>query len=178
MAGPMKRPLSKALRGLASLKAMPTLLKLSGPLPITRHHMPIPHTMLLRLLLLSSALLLSGCDIPGLGPDPRIAQKEADAKAIGGACRHALRGVEDCYTLNPKASKAAVFAGWKEMDQYMRENNIEGVRSALSPEGTERPDEPKAAPSGKEAKEGKDNGAKEKPRVPEIKPKLPSAAKS
>ena len=72
-------------------------------------------------------LLLAGCEIPGLGPDPRIAQREADGKAIGAACRHALRGIEDCYGLNEKALKTAVFEGWKEMDQYMRENKIEGV---------------------------------------------------
>jgi hypothetical protein len=81
-------------------------------------------------------LLLAGCDIPGLGPDPRIAQREAEAKAIGGACRYALRGIEDCYALNPKAAKAAVFNGWKEMDQYMRENNMQGTPSAVpKPEG-------------------------------------------
>ncbi|AVS80951.1 hypothetical protein C8244_08330 [Paracidovorax avenae] len=79
----------------------------------------------------AAPLLLSGCDIPGLGPDPRAVQKEAEAKAIGGACRHALRGLEDCFTLNPKASKAQVFAGWKEMDQYMRENKLEGAPSVL-----------------------------------------------
>lgn len=82
------------------------------------------------------ASLLTGCDlisaIPGLGPDPRVAQREEEAKAIGGACRHALRGVEDCYMLNPKASKAAVFTGWKEMDQYMRENKLEGAPSVIS----------------------------------------------
>jgi hypothetical protein len=72
-------------------------------------------------------LLLAGCDIPGLGPDPRIAQREADGKAIGAACRHALRGIEDCYGLNEKAPKTSIFEGWKEMDQYMRENKIEGV---------------------------------------------------
>ena len=78
--------------------------------------------------------LLAGCnlDLPGLGPDPRVLQREAEAKAIGGACRHALRGLEDCFTLNPKASKAMVFAGWKEMDQYMRENKIEGAPSVLT----------------------------------------------
>lgn len=80
--------------------------------------------------------LLAGCDkisaIPGLGPDPKIAQREEEAKAIGGACRHALRGLEDCYALNPKANKAAVFTGWKEMDQYMRENKIEGTPSVIS----------------------------------------------
>lgn len=80
-----------------------------------------------RLLLLPTlALLLTACDIPGLGPDPRIAQREADGKAIGGACRHALRGIEECYQLNPKAPKTAIFEGWREMDQYMRDNKIEG----------------------------------------------------
>ena len=73
------------------------------------------------------ALLLSGCEIPGLGPDPRIAQREADGKAIGAACRHAMRGIEDCYGLNGKALKTSIFEGWKEMDQYMRENKIEGI---------------------------------------------------
>ena len=83
--------------------------------------------MYFRLLPTALALLLAGCEIPGLGPDPRIAQREADGKAIGAACRHALRGIEDCYGQNEKASKTAVFEGWKEMDQYMRENKIEGI---------------------------------------------------
>ena len=78
------------------------------------------------LLALTFALLLTACDIPGLGPDLRIAQREADGKAVGGACRYALRGIEECYQLNPKAPKTAVFEGWKEMDQYMRENKLEG----------------------------------------------------
>ncbi len=104
----------------------------------------------LRLAAASAALLLlAGCEIPGLGPDPRIAQKDAEAKAIGGACRHALRGLEDCYTLNPKATKASVFTGWKDMDQYMRENKIDGTPSVLStkvdkPETPAEPKEPRA----------------------------------
>ncbi|MDD2545745.1 MAG: hypothetical protein PHI55_05615 [Burkholderiaceae bacterium] len=80
---------------------------------------------------LAVVLLLTGCEIPGVWPDPRIAQREEESKAIGGACRHALRGIEDCYALNPKASKAAVFAGWKDMDSYMRENHIEGAPSLV-----------------------------------------------
>jgi hypothetical protein len=89
-------------------------------------------TSVLRLAIVGGVLLLAGCDkIPGLGPDPRTVQREAEAKAIGGACRHALRGLEDCYTLNPKSAKAAVFAGWKDMDAYMRENKIEGTPSVL-----------------------------------------------
>jgi hypothetical protein len=87
---------------------------------------PITYTMNTRLLLPALALLLAGCDIPGLGPDPRIALREADGKAIGGACRHALRGIEDCYQMNEKAQKTAVFDGWREMDQYMRDNKLEG----------------------------------------------------
>ncbi|MGE8376554.1 MAG: hypothetical protein ACN6N5_14580 [Diaphorobacter nitroreducens] len=86
-----------------------------------------------RAALIAAALLpLAGCVIPGMGPDPRVAQREAEAKAIGGACRHALRGLEDCFTLNPKAPKAQVFAGWKDMDLYMRENKIEGTASVLT----------------------------------------------
>lgn len=84
---------------------------------------------MLRRILLAAALvsLLAGCDqIPGMGPDPRIAQREEEAKAIGGACRHAQRGLEDCYALNPKANKAAVFTGWKDMDQYMRREQDRG----------------------------------------------------
>ena len=78
--------------------------------------------------ILAVTLLIAGCDIAGiLGPDPRIAQREADGRAIGAACRHAMRGIEDCYRLNERAPKTAIFEGWKEMDQYMRENKIEGV---------------------------------------------------
>ena len=107
-----------------------------------------------RLLLLPAlALLLAACDIPGLGPDPRIAQREADGKAIGGACRHALRGLEDCFTLNPKAPKAAVFAGWKEMDAYMRENKLEGTPSVLGKA------EPKAEPRRSRASNADDDNS-------------------
>ncbi|MGP1628618.1 MAG: hypothetical protein ACTS5V_01645 [Giesbergeria sp.] len=87
--------------------------------------------------------LLGACDIPGLGPDPRIAQREEEAKAIGGACRYALRGIEDCYANNPKSSKAAIFTGWKDMDGYMRENKIEGIAA----EGSAAGDEPEEAPT-------------------------------
>lgn len=86
-----------------------------------------------RLLIILAALLLSACDLLGLGPDPRIAQKEAEAKAIGGACRHGLRNIEDCYTLNKGVNKAAIFDGWREMDAYMRENKIEGAKAEIAP---------------------------------------------
>ncbi|MGI9134745.1 MAG: hypothetical protein ACR2I0_12535, partial [Rhodoferax sp.] len=73
------------------------------------------------------SLALAGCDLAELMADPKVAQRAADAKAIGSACRHGLRSIEDCYALNERASKAAIFDGWKEMDQYMRDNKIEGI---------------------------------------------------
>ena len=91
-------------------------------------------SLLLRTLPLFAALALTGCleQIPGMGPPPKIAAKQKEDKAIGSACRYAVRSIEDCYVLNPKASKNDVFAGWKEMDAYMRENKIEGVPSVLT----------------------------------------------
>ena len=86
--------------------------------------------MIARLLLLAMTLSLAGCDnIVALLADPKVAQRVADSKAIGSACRYGMRSIEDCYALNEKASKASVFDGWKEMDQYMRDNKIDGVAS-------------------------------------------------
>ena len=61
--------------------------------------------MTARIFLIAIALLLGGCDLAALLADPKVAQREADAKAIGGACRFGLRSIEDCYALNEKASK-------------------------------------------------------------------------
>ena len=109
------------------------------------YHAPRP--ALLRLLAACALLgALAGCDkIPGMGPDPRIAQREEEARAIGGACRHALRGLEDCFTLNPKAPKAAVFAGWKDMDAYMRENKLEGTPAVLGKVDSNKAERPERA---------------------------------
>lgn len=76
----------------------------------------------------TAASLLAGCDMLGIESATAVAaRKEAEGKAVGAACRHAARAIEDCYAMNKKADKAAVFAGWKEMNDYMRENNIEAV---------------------------------------------------
>jgi len=82
-----------------------------------------------RLAMLAGALMvLSGCDQLGLETPAKVAERKvAEARAIGSACRHAVRAIEDCYVLNPKADKSAVFAGWREMDEYMRENKLDGV---------------------------------------------------
>jgi hypothetical protein len=82
------------------------------------------------LCLIASASLLSGCEALGIETAAEInAKKEAEGMAIGSACRHAVRSIEDCFGSNPKAPKAAVFAGWKDMDQYMRDNEILGMPS-------------------------------------------------
>lgn len=81
-----------------------------------------------RLALLALCGLLAACDQLGIESGTEIAaRKELEGKAIGSACRQAMRALEDCYTLNKKASKAAIFAGWREMDEYMRENKLEGI---------------------------------------------------
>ena len=79
-------------------------------------------------LILFALLALAGCDMLGLeSASATAARRQAESKAIGAGCRHAARSVEQCYTLNKKADKAAVFAGWKEMNEYMAENKIEAV---------------------------------------------------
>ena len=88
--------------------------------------------------LVLASSLLAGCDMLGsaLGiesADKVAAAREADGKAIGGACRHAGRAIEDCYTLNRKADRASVFAGWRDMNDYMRENKIDAVAPRLTP---------------------------------------------
>lgn len=97
---------------------------------------------------LSVALMLGGCDRLGFEDPAKIAAvREAEGKAVGAACRHAGRAIEDCYALNGRAQKAAVFAGWKEMNDYMRENKIDTVEPQLAAAG------PK---SGKPATEGEE----------------------
>lgn len=81
-------------------------------------------------------LPLAGCDQlkerAGIH-DP--AKVEAEGKAIGSACRHAGWGIEDCFRLNADASKPAMFAGWKDMNEYMLKNNMEAMEPTVSPTG-------------------------------------------
>ncbi|MBI3729073.1 MAG: hypothetical protein HY254_12180 [Burkholderiales bacterium] len=84
------------------------------------------------LYLMLGLVLLTACERLGV-PDPakEAALKEADAKATGSACRHAGRAIEDCYSLNPDAARAPVYAGWKEMNDYMRENSMTEVKPVV-----------------------------------------------
>jgi hypothetical protein len=89
-----------------------------------------------RRLLLTLAVLstLAGCDQLGLeAASVTAARVEADGKAVGAACRHGGRAIEDCFTLNKRVDKAAIYAGWREMDDYMRENKLAAVEPTLGP---------------------------------------------
>ena len=86
---------------------------------------------------LSSLLLLSGCEMLGLETPGMATQRQAaEARAVGAACRHAVRSIEDCFASNPRMSRAEIFEGWREMDQHMRDNDIPGM-----------PQQPAAAPA-------------------------------
>lgn len=106
------------------------------------------------LLALPLLAALSACEQLGIDDPAKLAAaKEAEGKAIGSACRHAMRAIEDCYVLNPRAQKAAVYTGWREMDEYMRENKLEGIAPVVPRPGTVKPpaEEAEARPAEKPA---------------------------
>jgi hypothetical protein len=97
-------------------------------------------------LLAATLPLLAACDgLAELLDIPNPAKEAAEAEAIGSACRHAGRSLEDCYILNPSAPKASIFAGWKAMNDYMLENNLHEVPSVLQPESQSSPPAPSPA---------------------------------
>lgn len=91
------------------------------------------------LILLPLVLMpLAGCDQVNqkLGledPVKKEARQEAEGKAVGSACRQSGRAIEDCYSIYNWLPKSAIFAGWREMDEYMRQNQIETVVPQLPP---------------------------------------------
>lgn len=66
-------------------------------------------------------------------PARKEARAEAEGKAVGSGCRQSGRAIEDCYSIYNWLPKAAIYTGWREMDGYMRENNIETVAPVLPP---------------------------------------------
>ena len=112
------------------------------------------------------ALLLAGCEQLGIEDPAKVAEaREAEGRAVGGACRHSGRALEDCYKLNAKASKAAIYAGWRDMDTYMRENNIAVVPSGSTSSSKKAPpSEP--APTETAPKAGPAHSAAEPQQLP------------
>lgn len=83
-------------------------------------------------------LALSGCDQiqQRLGMEDlaaKAARDEEEGKAVGSACRQSGRAIEDCYSIYHWLPKAPIFAGWREMNDYMLENKLEEVRPVLPP---------------------------------------------
>jgi hypothetical protein len=100
---------------------------------------PYPPSLRTFAALLALLPLITGCEqIADLlelpNPSRDAARLQSEGRAIGGACRHAGRSLEDCYTLNASAEKAAVFAGWRDMNDYMMEHKLEVVPSRLTPD--------------------------------------------
>jgi hypothetical protein len=58
---------------------------------------------------------------------------EPEAKAVGSACRQSGRAIEDCYSIYGWLPKAGIYAGWRDMDEYMRENKLETIVPQLPP---------------------------------------------
>lgn len=80
--------------------------------------------MTTRIFLLAALMLgLSGCD--------RLSelanQAKLNGRAIGAACRHTGRSLEDCFQRNARISKADIFSGWKEMNEYMAKNKLDVI---------------------------------------------------
>lgn len=120
-------------------------------------------------LLLSSTLLLAACDIPFLGDEEAKieAKRQAEGMAIGSGCRYSSRAIEECYGMNPKTSKAAILNGWRDMDAYMRENNIvvaspEAADAAKAPEAKPKAEAEPAAEAPKAAEAAPPAGAAKK----------------
>lgn len=123
--------------------------------------------MITRISLIAIALLaFGGCDQVGqkLGLEDSAKKEaglQAEGKAVGSACRQSGRAIEDCYSIYSWLPKAPIYDGWKEMDAYMRENQLETVAPQLPP-----PESPAAAKKRKKAEaaaetEGDKNAAKE-----------------
>lgn len=102
--------------------------------------------------------LLAGCDQLGIEtPAQTQARQEAEGRAIGSACRQTDRALEECYARTAKdkknkyITKASIFNGWKEMDAYMRENNLAALPQPPDPPPAPVP---AATTEGEGAKEG------------------------
>ena len=94
--------------------------------------------MITRLFLVVAVLGLSACDQINqkLGledPAKKEARTESEAKAVGSACRQSGRAIEDCYSIYGWLPKAGIYAGWREMDEYMRKNKLETIEPQLPP---------------------------------------------
>lgn len=119
--------------------------------------------MPLKLILVATLIAaLSGCErLTELANQAKL-----NGRAVGAACRHSGRALEDCFQRNARISKADIYAGWREMNEYMSKNKIDVV-----PPPPDKPGANKAVATveiGGGTEEGtpaKDEGAKAPPAV-------------
>lgn len=80
---------------------------------------------LLRTFCLSAALILSlsGCE----QVNDQLNKQKLVGKAVGAGCRQSGRSLEDCYNRNSKVAKPDIFAGWKEMSEYMQAKKLDVI---------------------------------------------------
>ena len=119
------------------------------------------------IVLLVACLPLAGCDLVNqkLGledPAKKEARQESEGKAVGSACRQSGRAIEDCYSIYSWLPKSAVFAGWREMDAYMRENQLETIAPQLPPPEPPSTGKKKKKPAAENTEAESDKPAEEK----------------
>jgi hypothetical protein len=89
-------------------------------------------------LLIVAPFLFAGCDqiASRLGledPSSKEAKADAEGRAVGSACRQSGRAIEDCYSIYGWLPKSSIFAGWRDMNDYMQTNKLEIVEPKLPP---------------------------------------------
>lgn len=126
------------------------------------------------LFLLIFSYALSGCEAVlspfGYENPAKKAAREADAKAVGSACRHSGRAIEDCFSVYHWLPREFIFTGWREMDNYMRENEIQTVEPQLPPALPPPPPPPPPEPPAKKKKKKKVEGESEQSGPPPLPP--------
>ena len=83
-------------------------------------------------LIVAGALLLGACDMIqhrlGLQDPAKLeATLDGEGRAVGAGCRQSGRAIEDCYALYERLPKASIFAGWRDMNDYMIANKLDTV---------------------------------------------------
>lgn len=160
-------------RGAGAKDADAPAVKCRRPIPDKLHLRPAHRLFLAAAIVLP---FLAGCDQLGIEtPAQTAAKQDAEGRAIGSACRQVGRPLENCFAKAAKdkknkfISRASIFAGWKDMDAYMRENNL-----AVEPMSDDAEPTPAAdtapAPEGAAPADGKDGAAKDDAKGGDAKP--------
>lgn len=82
-------------------------------------------------------VLLGGCGAREMltGQAEEEKRVEAEAAAVGGACRQSGRSVESCFQRNKGLQRAGALKGWREMDEYLRANKLVAQEPPPEPMG-------------------------------------------